>query len=65
MDFDAEISVFGFAFLSFDWAIRKNGFEKLFLRTAVLHAHSQLAKKKTAVHESSFANPFSDFPIER
>ena len=24
-----------------------------------------IGKKKTAVHEDSFANPFSDFPIER
>ena len=31
----------------------------LTLRTAVLHA---INKKNTAVHENSFANPFSDFP---
>ena len=24
-----------------------------------------LSKKKTTVHKNSFANPFSDFPIER
>ena len=40
----STISVFGFAFLLFDWEIRKNWFEKLSLRTAVLHAHAQLAK---------------------
>ena len=38
-DFNAEISVFGFSFLPFDWESEK-GFEKLLLRTAVLHAHA-------------------------
>ena len=44
MDFSTEIAVFGFPeFLPFDWEIQK-GFEKLFLRTAVFHLHTLLAK---------------------
>ena len=35
----------------------EKGFEKLSLRSAVLHAHAYLAKKKTTVHEKSFGFP--------
>ena len=29
------------------------------------HARKEINKKNNAVYEKSFANPFSDFPIER
>ena len=60
-DFNDEIPVFGFPFLSrFVGNRKKPGFEKLFLARACI-----INKKKTTVQENSFANPFSDFPIER
>ena len=31
----------------------EKGFETQFLRTAVLHAHAYISKKKTTVHEKS------------
>ena len=63
-DFNAEIFVFGFSFLPFDWEIRKRIW-KTVLRNSGLACARIISKKKTAVHENSFANPFSDFPIER
>ena len=63
-DFNAEISVYGFSFLSFDWEIRKR-IGKTVLKNSGLARARILSKKKTTVHENSFANPFSDFPIER
>ena len=67
-DFNAEISVFGFSFLPLDWEIRKKRFEKLSLRTAVLHAHAQLAKQKTVCPRpwgriSRRWNPFFGFRV--
>ena len=59
MDFNAEISVFGFSFLSFEKDL------KTVLKNSGLARARILSKKKTTVHENSFANPFSDFPIER
>ena len=44
-DFNAEISDLGFPFFLFLGKSEK-GFEKLFLRTAVLHAHAYLAKRR-------------------
>ena len=55
---------FGFPFLSFDWEIWKR-ICKTVLRNSSLACTRIISKKKTAVHENSFANPFSDFPIER
>ena len=63
-DFNAEIFVFGFSFLPFDWEIRKRIW-KTVLRKSGLPCTRKISKKKTAVHENSFAHPFSDFPIER
>ena len=63
-DFNAEISVFGFSFLRFDWEIRKRIW-KTVLKNSSLARTRILSKKKTTVHENSFENPFSDFPIER
>ena len=43
----------------------KEGIDKQFLTHSRL-AHARIiSKKKTSVHENSFANPFLDFPIER
>ena len=58
-----EISVFGFSFLPFDWEIRKRVW-KTVLKNSGLERARILSKKKTTVHENSFAKPFSDFPIE-
>ena len=55
---------FGFPFLSFDWEIRKR-ICKIVFRNSGLACTRIIIKKKTAVLENSFANPFSDFPIER
>ena len=63
-DFNAEISVFGFSFLPFDWEIRKRIW-KIVLKNSGLARARLSREKKTAVHENSFANPFTDFPIER
>ena len=63
-DFNAEISVFGFSFLPFDWEIRKRIWKTVRKNSGLARARI-LSKKKTAVHENSFANPFSGFPIER
>ena len=63
-DFNAEIPVFGFSFLPFDWEIRKRIW-KIVLKNSGLARARISREKKTAVHENSFANPFSDFPIER
>ena len=38
---------------------------KTFLKNSGLARARIISKKKTAVHDNSFANPFSDFPIER
>ena len=38
---------------------------KTVLRNSGLVCTCIISKKKTAVHENSFANPFSDFPVER
>ena len=63
-DFNAEISVFGFSFLPLDWKIRKRIWKTVLKNSGLARARI-LRKKKTTVHETSFANPFSDFPIER
>ena len=39
-------------------------YEKRSKNNSLSPAHI-IRKKKTAVHENNFANPFSDFPIER
>ena len=36
-----------------------------FLKNNSLARALTITKKKTTVHENSFAKPFSDFPIER
>ena len=54
---------FWFSFLPFDWEIRKR-IRKTVLRNSGLACTRIISKKKTAVQENSFANPFSDFPIE-
>ena len=63
-DFNAKISVFGFSFLPFDWEIRKRIWKTVLKNSGLARARI-ISKKKAAVHENSFANPFSDFPIER
>ena len=55
---------FGFPFLSFDWEIQKRIW-KTVLRSSGIACTRIISKKKTAIHENSFANSFSDFPIER
>ena len=55
---------FGFSFLPFDWEIRK-GISKTVLKNSDLASARIINKKKTAVHENNFENPFSDFPIKR
>ena len=52
---------FGFSFLSFDWEIRKR-ICKTVLRNSGLACTRIISKKKTAVHENSFANSFFGFP---
>ena len=61
-----EIYVFGFFFffLPFDWEIRKRVWKTVLKNSGLARARIS-SKKKTAVHENSFANPFSDFTIER
>ena len=58
--FNAEISVFGFSFFPFYSKKSEKGFEKLSLRTALLHAHAYLAKRRPL-----FTRIVSDFSIER
>ena len=41
------------------------GIDKQFLTNSRLTHARIISKKKTSVHENSFANPFLDFPIER
>ena len=55
---------FGFPFLSFDWEIRKRN-SKTVLVNSVLLFTNYACLCRTAVPKDSFANPFSDFPIER
>ena len=59
-----RISTLRYLFLDFHFyrSIKKSekGFEKLSLRTAVLHAHAYLAKRRLL-----FTRIVSDFPIER
>ena len=55
---------FGFAFLSFDWEIRKRICKTVLVNSGLLFTNYACACK-TAVPKDSFANPFSDFPIER
>ena len=52
-----------FFLLPFDWEIRKRIWKSV-LKNSGLACARILSKKKTTVHENSFANPFSDFPIE-
>ena len=61
-DFNAEISVFGFSFLPFDWEIRKRIWKTVLKNSGLARARI-ISKKKTAVHENSFANPFLEFSI--
>ena len=63
-DFNAETFGFGFSFLPFDWEIRKRIWKPVLRNSGLACAHI-ISKRKTAVHENNFANPFSDFPIER
>ena len=58
------MSVFGFSFLPFDWEIRKTIWKTVLKNSGLARARI-ISKKKTTVHENSFSNPFSDFPIER
>ena len=67
MDFNTEIMLrylFWIFFLPFDWEIRKRIW-KTVLKNSGLARSCIISKKKTAVHENSFANPFSDFQIQR
>ena len=71
-DLIAEISVLRFHFFRFLFFAgggvgRKSdkGIDKQFLTNSRLTHARIISKKKTSVHENSFANPFLDFPIER
>ena len=70
-DLIAEISVLRFHFFRgffFGGGVgRKSdkGIDKQFLTNSRLTHARIISKKKTSVHENSFANPFLDFPIER
>ena len=72
-DLIAEISVLRFHFFRFLFFLggggvgRKSdkGIDKQFLTNSRLTHARIISKKKTSVHENSFANPFLDFPIER
>ena len=64
-DFNAEISVLSFPFLFFFFLGGGGKSElKKDLKNSGL-ARARIISKKTTIHENSFANPFSDFPIER
>ena len=54
---------FGLSFLPFEWEIQKRIWKTVFTNSGLACARI-ISKKKTAVHENGFANPFSDFPIE-
>ena len=54
----------GFPFLSFDWEIRKRICKTVLVNSGLLFTNYACACK-TALPKNSFANPFSDFPIER
>ena len=63
-DFKAEISVFGFSFLPFDWEIRKRIWKTVLKNSSLARARI-IRKKKTAVHEKSgfrFWKSKSGFP---
>ena len=70
-DLIAEISVLRFHFfrsLFLGGGVgRKSdkGIDKKFLTNSRLTHARIISKKKTSVHENSFANPFLDFPIDR
>ena len=54
------------SFLPFDWAIRKGIWNWLSLRTVVLYAHAQLAKKRPLFTRTVLQIPsVADFPIEQ
>ena len=50
--------------LRFFWGKSEKRFEKVLKNSGLVRARI-ISKKKTTVHENSFANPFLDFPIER
>ena len=54
----AEISVFGFSFLTFNWEIQNR------IKNSGLERAHIINKKNPVLQENSFANPFSDFPID-
>ena len=56
-----QLLLFGFSFLPFDWEICKR-IRKIVLKNSGLACARIISKKKTAVHENSFANPFFGFP---
>ena len=67
VDFNIKTSksgFFRFPFLSFDWEIRKRICKTVLVNSGLLFTNYACACK-TAVPKDSFANPFSDFPIER
>ena len=53
----------GYLFLDFLSTVRLRN-PKKDLKNGIAHARI-ISKKKTAVHENSFVNPFPDFPIEQ
>ena len=60
-DFNDEISVIGFLFLPFEWEICKRIWKTVLKNSGLVRAH-KISKKKTAVHENSFAKTFFRFP---
>ena len=56
---------FCISFLPFDWEIRKSIWKTVLKNSGLVRACIISSKKKTAVYENSFADPLSDFPIER
>ena len=54
---------FGLSFLPFEWEIQKRIWKTVFTNSGLACA-CIISKKKTAVQENGFANPFPDFPIE-
>ena len=58
-----QISALSYLFLDFHF-YRSIGKSAKDLKNCPARARI-ISKKKTAVHENSFANPFSDFSIER
>ena len=59
-DFNAEIFVFESPFFPFFGEIWKRIWKTVLLNSSLARA-SIISKKKTTVHDNSFANPFSDF----